>query len=177
MGKRGGNSGHSGKRLEARFQPAAAAEAMSPPVVTAAPVAEVSAMPALPLPAVDANPPEDMPRAGGGISDPLMALRLAFLQEKVTRLQAQLSGYKLLFEQRRKELEEVRFATLTKADRDLSTAGAEYKATVDEIEKKHGIVMDHYTFDPDTGMLNLIADSKPAPAKTGDETKTTESVH
>lgn len=132
---------------------------------------------ALPVPAVDANPPEGMPHASGGISDPLMALRLAFLQEKVTRLQAQLSGYKLLFEQRRKELEEVRFATLTKTDRDLSTAGAEYKATIDEIEKKHGIVMDHYTFDPDTGMLNLIADSKPAPAATGEETTTNESVH
>jgi len=131
---------------------------------------------ALPVPAVDANPPEGMPHASGGISDPLMTLRLAFLQEKVTRLQAQLSGYQLLFEQRRKELEEIRFATLTKAQRDLSTVGAEYKATVDEIEKKHGIVMDHYTFDPDTGMLNLIADSKPTPATTGDGA-TNEVVH
>ena len=130
-----------------------------PPVPPAAPVSVTApALPALPIPAENANPPEGVPHAGGGISDPLMALRLAFLQEKVTRLQAQLSGYKLLFEQRRKELEEIRFATLTKADRDLSTAGAEYKATIDEIEKKHGIVMDHYTFDPDTGMLNLIAD-------------------
>jgi hypothetical protein len=128
--------------------------------------------PALPIPAVDANPPEGVPHASGGISDPLMALRLAFLQEKVTRLQAQLSGYNLLFEQRRAELEQVRFATLTKAQHDLSAVSAEYTATVKEIEKKHEIVMDHYTFDPDTGMLNLIADSKakPTPESPGEGT-------
>ena len=135
------------------------------PEGTTAPV--VQAPVPLPVPAEPASPPEGYPHAAGDILDPILVLRLAHLQEKVHRLQAQQSGYQLLFATKQRELEESRHLTLTQNDRDLRAAGLEYHGVQEEIEKKHGIQLKNYTFDPDTGILNKIEEPKPMAPEEG----------
>lgn len=117
----------------------------------------------LPEPVIPDAPPADVPHAETGISDPILVLRLAYLQEKVTRLNAQESGYNMLFESRRRQVEEERTTTMTQVRRDKVIAEGEYRAIQRNIETKHNISLKDFTFDPDTGKLNRITESSGEP--------------
>jgi hypothetical protein len=125
------------------------------------PIPESGALEGLPDPAIPAGAPEGMPHAEGGILDPLLVTRLALLQERIVRLNAQNTGYNLLFEAKRKELEEARNTTMTQIKRDLVIAEGEYREIQRQIEKKHQINLKDFTFDADTGRLNRVVEVKP----------------
>lgn len=124
---------------------------------TVAPEVTVAETPeGLPLPPIPDAIPEGVPHAETGISDPLLVLRLAYFQEKIIRLRAQEQGYTLMFENRRRELEEQKRTTMLQVTRDVTIAESEYRGIQREIEKKHEISLKDFTFDPETGKLNSI---------------------
>lgn len=106
------------------------------------------------LPSRDLFPPPE----AGDITDPLRVMRLAYMQMVVEKLQAQQTSYTLSFDSQIRELTARRATTLAQLRQELEQAKVQYLDVQREIEQAHGIVLEGYAFNPDTGTLNKVVD-------------------
>lgn len=117
-------------------------------------------------------PPSDsqFPPMEGGIHDPLRVMRLAYAQMIIEKLRAQQTAYRLSFDNQIKEMTTRKTTTLAQLQQELASADDNYRSLQKEIEEAHGISLQGYTFNPDSGTFNKIvdpskkSDTEPEPA-------------
>jgi hypothetical protein len=93
-----------------------------------------------------------------GIHDPVRVLKLAYFQMAIEKLRANVTSYRISFENQIKELTMRKTTTLAQLQQELERANGSYLAIQKEIETAYGIKVAEYTFNPDNGMLNKIVD-------------------